>query len=210
MAFSAPTMPMRHSPGLMFHFMLLPLLCSFSVLSPAQTPGSYRDVIMPEGLHKAWSAFTKAIISGDEKALRASSASCIYCVECLENTPAEDSAQRRFQEVHPRSWYRRKYSKQRYIPAERFISNDVPIIFDKETISRLNNPSLLMFHNDSVNKHLYEKNCIVKPRDRRNAECYEVFVQVVDPSPASEGFQKAFAFMRVGSRYIFCGYSTIP
>ena len=202
--------PAQISYGRAWPVIPLLVLCLFSLQSFAQEPAGKRKETIPEGLHKAWIDFAQAVIGGDEKTLRASSTSCIYCVNCLENTPAEDSAQTRFKEKHPRSWYRLMYAKQCYIPVDKFISDDLPLIFDATTKKRLTDSIKVLFHDDSENKHLYEKSCILRKGERDNAECYEVLVQTTDLSIFSEGLQKAFAFVRIGNRYIFCGYSTIP
>ena len=72
------------------------------------------------------------------------------------------------------------------------------------------NNSKIRFHDDEVNKGLYEKTCIITSSDLKKAKLQEMFVKIVDPSLETEGMDKAFAFIQTRQGYKFCGYSTIP
>ena len=163
-----------------------------------------------EEFKKDWITFVNAVLAGDLKTLKGLSSGCIYCTDCVTNSHKEDSLFSDFQNKNPDTWYARLNSEFYYISIDKFLREDLTIVFDSISKSRMLNDSKIRFHNDEANKDLYAKKCIVSGMDLRNVKILEMFVKVVDPSSETEGMDKAFAFIQTKQGYKFCGYSTIP
>ena len=189
---------------------LLALLSMWTNLCSAQEVENERNSDKPKGLDVAWHEFTSAVIANDKDKLKTLSTACILCSECLDNTDTENKTQEAYRNAHPNTWYNKLYKKDRYMPVAVFLSEDLPLIFDTATQRCMIDTSNFQFYNDSVNKKLYEKKCIMPKNTRQTASMYEVFVKMVTQDKNRLEYQKAFAFVRIGDKYLFCGYSTIP
>lgn len=98
-----------------------------------------------------------------------------------------------------------------YVNTTTFLKQQWGSVFDANTKARLLELRCLRYNlENEQNKSLYQRTCIASPEDFRNANVQEVLVTIIDPYPASEGMQKAFAFIKLRDGYKFCGYSTIP
>ena len=159
---------------------------------------------------ETWKIFANAVLSGNLNKVKQLSTNCIECSDCVTNTPKEDSLFNDFEKKNPNTWYEKLYSELSYIPIDKFLKEDFTIIFDSFTKTRLLDSSKIRFHDDEVNKGMYDKKCIISSNDLKNAKLLEMFVKVVDPSTETEGMDKAFAFIQTKQGYKFCGYSTIP
>ncbi len=189
---------------------LLALLSMWTNLCMAQVLETERYTNVPKGLDVAWHDFTRAVINNDKDKLKTLSTACILCDICLDNTENENKTQEAYRNSHPNTWYNKKYNKDRYVPVAVFLSEDLSLIFDTATQRCMTDTSNFEFYNDSVNKHLYEKKCIMPKNTRQTASMYEVFVTMVTKDGNNIVYQKAFAFIRIADKYLFCGYSTIP
>ena len=198
----------------MIHFIrqtiFLALLSMWTNLCIAQEVENERNSDRPKGLDVAWHEFTRAVIANDKDKLKTLSTACILCDICLDNTENEYKTQQAYRNSHPNTWYNKEYNKDRYLPVAVFLSEDLSLIFDTATQRCMTDTSNFKFYNDSVNKNLYEKKCIMPKNTRQTANIYEVFVTMVTKDGNKIVYQKAFAFIRIGDKYLFCGYSTIP
>jgi hypothetical protein len=158
----------------------------------------------------AWTTFANAILSGDLKKVKELSSNCIRCSDCVTNTPREDSLYNKFKNKNPDTWYDKLSSELSFIPIDQFIKEDLALLFDPVLKSRMFDTSKIGFHNDEINKKLYDKKCIISSANLKNSKLQEAVVLVIDPSVETEGLQKAFAFIQTKQGYKFCGYSTIP
>jgi BarA-like signal transduction histidine kinase len=180
--------------------------------SPASRQPSPADPALDPELHRTWKQFAQAVRRHDLPALRQHSTACISCLDCLQNTPAEEKAFEQYSDRHPNTGYDRVMGSLRYIPAETFWRQDSPLIFDVKTTSRLLTPAKLTFIASEQNKAGYVVPCLLKPAEAASARLYEVLLTTIDPYPSGqgEGMQKAFAFIKTKQGYKFCGYDTIP
>jgi hypothetical protein len=192
------------------HIIFLALLSLWTNLCTAQEVENERYSDRPKGLDVAWHEFTSAVINNYKDKLKTLSTACILCSVCLDNTENENKKQQAYRNSHPNTWYNKEYNKDRYVPVAVFLSEDLSLIFDTATQRCMTDTSNFTFHNDSVNKHLYEKKCIMPKNTRQTASMYEVFVTMVTKDGNKIVYQKAFAFIRIADKYLFCGYSTIP
>lgn len=159
---------------------------------------------------EAWVTFANAILAGDLNTLKRISSNCIRCSDCVTNTTKEDSMYNEFEKKNPDTWYDKFYSELSFIPIDKFIKEDLNLIFDPPLKSRMLDTFKIGFHNDEINKKLYVKKCIISTVDLEASKLQEAIVLVIDPSSETEGFQKAFTFIQTKQGYKFCGYSTIP
>lgn len=161
-------------------------------------------------LQKVWAGFAKAIMANDVAAIRTLSASCVGCVDCLNNTIEEEAKNMELRHQYPGKWYDMMHEKLGFIEIGRFIRDDLSIVFNEETKARLLNEAKLVFVNNDHNRGVYDNNCIVSAAERKSTVFAEVLVTVIDSGGGREGMQKAFAFVKTGRTFKFCGYSTIP
>ncbi len=192
------------------HIILLVLLSLWSNLCMAQVLETKQYTNVPKGLGVAWNEFTSAVIANDKDKLKTLSTACILCSECLDNTDTENKTLEAYRNAHPNTWHIKLYKKDRYMPVAVFLSEDLSLIFDTATQRCMIDTSNFQFYIDSVNKKLYEKKCIMPKNTRQTASMYEVFVKMVTQDKNRLEYQKAFAFVRIGDKYLFCGYSTMP
>jgi len=161
-------------------------------------------------LQKVWVAFATAIASNDVATIKAMSTPCVGCVDCLTNTTEEESKVMEMRHQYPEKWYDMMYGKLCFIEIGRFIRDDIPVILNEETKARLLDGAKLDFVDNGHNRGVYDNNCIASVAERKKAVFSEVLVTVIDSGVGREGMQKAFAFVKKGSSFKFCGYSTIP
>ena len=161
-------------------------------------------------LQRVWVAFATAIATNDVAAIKAISTPCVGCVDCLTNTAEEHKKIMEMCHQYPEKWYDMMYGKLCFIETGRFIRDDLPVVLNEETRARLLDESKLYFVDNGHNRGVYDNNCIASVAESKKAVFAEVLVTVIDTGGGSEGMQKAFAFVKTGSSFKFCGYSTIP
>mgnify|MGYP004527578237 CR=1 FL=1 len=184
---------------------LLKSICCLSVLlvagceapetpttATAQPPRNPTTIQAAKSLEETWQLFATAVIQNDVATIKALSAPKIRCVDCVTNTPKKEAAWKLYQNKNPDTWYDKLYKELADIDAGVFITDDLPIIFDERTKSRLLDKSKLVF--------------------LENQQTQEVLVTIMDPAAKGgfEGMQAAFAFEQTRAGYRFRGYSTIP
>jgi hypothetical protein len=180
-------------------------------IPPTDTSKTITPTSKPDKeFEETWMTFANAILASDLNTLKRISANCIRCSDCVTNTPKEDSMYNEFTKKNPDTWYDKFYSELSFIPIDKFIKEDLNLIFDPTLKSRMLDTSKIGFHNDEINKKLYDAKCIISPIDLKASKLQVAIVLVIDPSSETEGFQKAFAFIQTKQGYKFCGYSTIP
>src|SRR5207302_1961059 len=135
---------------------------------------------------------------------------CIFCGDCVTNNPIEDSSFISVEKNNPDLYYDKLYTEFRYIPIEKFIKNDLPLIFNSKIKSRMLDTSKLAFVDNEHNKNLYRKICITDTVQIDKTKHKEVLLTSVDPNDHYEGAQHAYAFILTNEGYKFCGFSTIP
>lgn len=163
-----------------------------------------------EEFKKAWMNFVNAVLTGNLKEIKGLSSHCIYCTDCVTNTPKESSVFDTFRNTNQKTWSNKLYNEFSYLPIDEFLREDLPIIFDSTTKSRMIDISKFRFQYDNRNQDLYQKSCIIKGSSSLKGTIIEMFVTINDPSSENEGLEKAFAFIKTEEGYKFCGYSTIP
>ncbi len=146
-----------------------------------------------EQFKTTWFRFADALQQKDTAAIRTLSAACIWCSDCDDQAvPPEGGTQ----------------EASKFVPFNRFLQHNLPVIIDAATQARLKDLSKLTFVDDTQNRDLYQAPCMLRPdRDSRQKE---VLLLLIDPSQETEGLQRAFSFMETPEGYKFCGYSTIP
>jgi hypothetical protein len=212
---------MRHSKTLILYLLLIFISCSSSDKnnkSKAKVSIPSTDTVKAVNIvrqsekefEEAWLTFANAVLSGDLNKVKQLSANCIECSSCVTNTPKEDSLFNNFQKKNPNTWHDKLYSELSYIPIDKFLNEDFTIIFNSFTKTKLLDSSKTRFHDDEINKGMYDKKCIISNTDFKKANLLEMFVKIIVPSTETEGMDKAFAFIQTKQGYKFCGYSTIP
>jgi hypothetical protein len=156
---------------------------------------------------ETWRVFVNAILADDFKKIKQLSANCIDCSICITNSPEEVAV---YKEYWSSKQYFKKMDSAKFISIDKFIKEDLKIIFDSTLKSRLKVESKVMFHDFGIVNGTYNERCIISSSDFKKSKLQEAIVTVVDKSPEFEGFQKAFEFILTKQGYKFCGYSTIP
>ena len=125
---------------LMFAFCTRPALkesAKSSAISAKKATERRNNFVIDTKLEDTWTSFTKAILKHDTKLIATLSADYIFCSDCVTNTSKEKSKFAKFKEGNPEVWYDKLYKDLCYIPAKRFIKDDLLIIFDTSTKLRL-------------------------------------------------------------------------
>jgi hypothetical protein len=156
---------------------------------------------------KAWRIFVNAVLADDFKKTKQLSTNCIDCSICVTNTPEEAAVYDEYWSSHQ---YFKKIDSAKFVSIDKFIREDLKIIFDSTLKSRLKVESKVIFHDYGIVNRTYNERCIISSSDFKKSKLQEAIVSVIDPSPEFEGFQKAFDFILTKQGYKFCGYSTIP
>lgn len=151
-------------------------------------------------LEKAWRRFADALIRNDKEAIKTLSTDCIRCFGCAFGADSRDTIISIEQDTPNPTLF----------SFDHFITRFGPEVFSNETLARLLDTTKLTFIDNQYNSGLYTVPCLAKSSDLKNPVHKEVLLLIVDPSPAFEGAQQAFAFMETKDGYKFCGYSTIP
>ncbi len=159
---------------------------------------------------QAWLEFSNAILSQDLKLIKSLSSDCIFCSDCVVNTPKEDSIFKEFQEKNPDQWYDKLTSELCYISIDKFLTEDLNLIFNEKIKSRLLDKTKIIYADDNHNSKVYSIKCIIGSLQTAQCEFKEVFLTYTDPTSKIEGSQWAFAFVKTSGKYKFCGFSTIP
>lgn len=159
---------------------------------------------------QVWRTFSKAILNQDLKLIKSLSTDCILCADCVVNTPKEERIFKEFQEKNPDQWYNKLYEEYCYINIDKFIKEDLNIIFNEKVKSILLDKIKIQYNNNNHNAKAYNKTCIVGNIMTTQYTFKEVLLTYMDPTPQFEGSQWAFAFVKKNGKYKFCGFSTIP
>ncbi len=168
------------------------------------------DTIADHEFHQAWLEFSKAILNQDLKSIKALSSDCILCPDCVVNTPKEDSTFKEFQEKNPDRWYDKLYNEFCYVSIDKFLAEDLNLIFDEKVKSRLIDSTKVNYAGNSHNSKAYSRACIMGRLETAQCDFREVLLTYIDPSPKFEGSQWSFAFVKVNGKYKFSGFATIP
>ena len=161
-------------------------------------------------LHLAWSDFRKAIKAKDISALRRLSTDCILCSDCLTNTAEEDAMIDKLKIDNPETWYGSIYDSLSFIPFNKFLKEEYPLVFDSLLRANMYVDALVSFYDSDHNLQRHLHSCIKFNLDLKNPKLREVLVQLSGPSLKHEGATAALAFIETKNTYLFCGYSTIP
>ena len=179
-------------------------------LTTSNKTTSIVDTIADHEFHQAWLEFSKAILNQDLKSIKSLSSDCILCSDCVVNTPTEDSAFKEFQEKNPDLWYDKLYNEFCYVNIDKFLAEDLKLIFNEKVKSRLLDKTKINYADNSHNSKAYTQSCIIGRLQSSQYEFKEVLLSYIDPIPKFEGSQWTFAFVKVNGKYKFCGFATIP
>ncbi|MCC3158238.1 hypothetical protein LJ737_13400 [Hymenobacter sp. 15J16-1T3B] len=149
-----------------------------------------------QSLQETWMLFAMAVIKNDVATIKLLSSSKVYCVDCMRNTAKEQAVWEVYENKNPDTWYDKMYGEFAYIDIDKFIKEDLPLVFNQRIKKRLLDKNKLVF-TDQV---LYG--------GQQNMGT--VLVTIIDPSDKWEGAQAAFGFVKTKNGYRFCNYSTIP
>lgn len=168
------------------------------------------DTIADQEFNQTWLEFSKAILSQDLELIKSLSSDCILCSDCFVNTPIEDSVFKEFQEKNPDKWYNKLYYELCYISIDKFLTEDLNLIFNEKVKSRLLDKTKIIYADNNHNSKAYSIKCIIGSSQTAQCEFKEVLLTYIDPTPKFEGSQWSFAFVKTNGKYKFCGFSTIP
>lgn len=168
------------------------------------------NTLVGDEFQRAWKLFASTVLKQDIKSIKALSTDCIMCSDCVTNTFLEDSLFNKFQNDNPDSWYEKLNNDFRFIPVDRFIKEDLDLIFNKKVKSRLLNKSKLIYIDNNHNAKVYAKPCVIGTTPLNELNFKEVFLMIIDSTFKFEGGTWAFDFVKKNGKYKFCGCSTIP
>ncbi|MDH5654760.1 MAG: hypothetical protein OEZ34_02555 [Spirochaetia bacterium] len=146
-------------------------------------------------IEKMWVRFIDAAEKKDQNLLKMLIDDSVLCYFCIENTRAEADEVASLRN-DGRLFESDLYEKKIRIPADHFISEDVPLIFNRDMIYRLRNAKThYIFRKISGEKY------------------FEIIVTTTEPGefhPGHEGGQHVFQFRQSESGYLLTDISTIP
>ncbi|EMI63986.1 hypothetical protein MAL08_17880 [Leptospira noguchii] len=155
-------------------------------------------------IQKAWIQFANSILAGDLKETKRLSTNCIYCPECLTNTPEEES---KYQDSN----YDKFYSNLSYISIDTFLEKDIPLSLNAEIKAKLLNPNNYKIDSEDPIPDRFNRSCIISKEEFSSTKVYAVLVTVQKPTSESEGdVQRKFTFIRTKNGLRFCEYLSIP
>lgn len=142
-----------------------------------------------------WEKFKSALKSNNKELLKSISADSIWCLDCTDNTDLEYKKMDSLRNDDP-DWYENLYGKWVNIPFEQFYSDDLPLIFDKNLLNRLDDTTKVGLGLP----HKYNS-------------YYEFLILTMDPDSrykGFEGYQRVLQFCKTNEGYKFCGVSSVP
>lgn len=157
-----------------------------------------------------WKEFSKAVLRKDMEKIKAMSTACVHCRWCATNTAREDSIFRAFPATDEKARYEHLYGQLSAIPMEIFLEEDFRLIFTKKTLSRMRNENNYVFTDIADLPRYYDRDCIIKGREKHELDIKEVLLIDIDSKQEQEGLRMAFVFIKVNGRYMFCGFSRVP
>ncbi len=174
-----------------------------SVKSP--TPAA--KFVPDEKMLKAWNAFAQAVKTNNIKALKAMATGCVYCNYCLFNSDKENQNYVDSMKKNGDLWTLKVNNELQYLPAEKFLNEDLADIFPAAVKAKLTDKSNLAFKSGESNRKTFNKFCISDHPISSNPKFFEV--HILDHS-GKVGLSKIFTFTETNTGYKFCGYSITP
>ncbi|WML96048.1 hypothetical protein RBB68_17695 [Leptospira interrogans] len=183
-------------------------LSIFYKLKLNETPDSIDSKNQTESeIQKVWIQFANSILTDDLKETKRLSTNCIYCPECLTNTPEEESRLEKFQDSN----YDKLYSDLSYISIDTFLEKDKPLFLNAEIKTKLLNPNNYKIDLEDPIPDRFNRSCILSKEEFSSTKVYAVLVTVQKPtSNSEEGSQRKFTFIRTKKGLRFCEYLSIP
>ncbi|WP_061243731.1 hypothetical protein [Leptospira interrogans] len=183
-------------------------LSIFYKLKLNETPDSIDSKNQTESeIQKVWIQFANSILTDDLKETKRLSTNCIYCPECLTNTPEEESRLEKFQDSN----YDKLYSDLSYISIDTFLEKDKPLFLNAEIKTKLLNPNNYKIDLEDLIPDRFNRSCILSKEEFSSTKVYAVLVTVQKPTSNSEGdLQRKFTFIRTKKGLRFCEYLSIP
>lgn len=183
-------------------------LSIFYKLKLNETPDSIDSKNQTESeIQKVWIQFANSILTDDLKETKRLSTNCIYCPECLTNTPEEESRLEKFQDSN----YDKLYSDLSYISIDTFLEKDKPLFLNAEIKTKLLNPNNYKIDLEDPISDRFNRSCILSKEEFNSTKVYAVLVTVQKPTSNSEGdLQRKFTFIRTKKGLRFCEYLSIP
>ncbi|WP_061296100.1 hypothetical protein [Leptospira interrogans] len=180
-------------------------LSIFYKLKLNETPDSIDSKNQTESeIQKVWIQFANSILTDDLKETKRLSTNCIYCPECLTNTPEEES---QFQDSN----YDKLYSDLSYISIDTFLEKDKPLFLNAEIKTKLLNPNNYKIDLEDPIPDQFNRSCILSKEEFNSTKVYAVLVTVQKPTfNSEEGSQMKFTFIRTKKGLRFCEYLSIP
>lgn len=169
-----------------------------------------KDTTADQEFQQAWEEFSNVILKQDQATLKSLSSECILCTICIDNTLVEDSIFKKFQEENPDQWVDKFYDELCYVSIDKFITEDLNIIFDEKVKSRLLDKTKINFVDNNHHSKPFHKKCFIGKVKTAKCEFKEVLLTHIDPTPQLEGSQWSFEFVKTNGKHKFCGFSTIP
>ncbi|QCO35505.1 hypothetical protein [Leptospira interrogans] len=158
-------------------------------------------------IQKVWIQFANSILTDDLKETKRLSTNCIYCPECLTNTPEEESRLEKFQDSN----YDKLYSDLSYISIDTFLEKDKPLFLNAEIKTKLLNPNNYKIDLEDPIPDLFNRSCILSKEEFNSTKVYAVLVTVQKPTfNSEEGSAMKFTFIRTKKGLRFCEYLSIP
>lgn len=142
-----------------------------------------------------WKEFVSAAEKKDRKILENMTLDSIRCYLCLENTEDEYAEIDRLRETS-KDWFDIIYKDRIYIARNRFIKEDVPLLFNEKMIKRIKTGDTGFYERD-IDGILY----------------FEILVTTTEPNEVAighEGGQHAFLFKKTSDGYKLAEINTIP
>ncbi|KAK2617465.1 hypothetical protein CFV95_019605 [Leptospira interrogans] len=183
-------------------------LSIFYKLKLNETPDSIDSKNQTESeIQKVWIQFANSILTDDLKETKRLSTNCIYCPECLTNTPEEESRLEKFQDSN----YDKLYSDLSYISIDTFLEKDKPLFLNAEIKTKLLNPNNYKIDLEDPISDRFNRSCILSKEEFSSTKVYAVSVTVQKPTSNSEGdLLRKFTFIRTKKGLRFCEYLSIP
>ena len=148
-----------------------------------------------KSIQKTWEEFVEAAEKKDFNKLKSFLMDPVRCQLCLENTDEESREMDALREKNQDGFYM-IYQKKINIPADRFIQEDVPLLFGDQMIERLK-----------------KRRTEYIERDMDGIIHFEIMVTTTEANEVYEGLEGAqhvFDFLKTAKGYKLAEISTIP
>ncbi|AVQ13798.1 Uncharacterized protein XB16_3517 [Leptospira santarosai] len=167
-------------------------------------------------MERTWKRFVNAIQSDDAVEIKKLSTNCIYCTTCVTNTAKEKSSFETLEKKNFETVYDKLYSDFSYIPIDRFIREDKPIIFDSTIKSKLSGK--IKYDSSWIKAaDVHNQACILSKAKFKTAQKYQVYhIRISIPDDwvslflTEEITDYVFAFIQTEDGYKYYEFSQIP